>query len=313
VQPVHCGADPYMGVLTDMTVVGMPPLANMMGSNISACQQQCCDWAAAHNGSHACVAATLTAASKRCSLFSDPSRTEAAAITPADGQDLAFVMWRTPTPGDCPRMSGDPATCSRFANANCEVLGEQCLNTHPPSVCGTAQASTMFQHGDHDSVWGMTTPDYATNALRSGAENVSQALGALQGYLDNTRVGQRDQWNWPAVTATETTGGGPGGQPWCSSHYFFHLSVWHVPLAVSGQDYSAVSGRLSFAPKLGLPLSLPVLVANGIGTLRLASDGGGSLQITAGSLRLRALAVDGEVRWSAAEVRVLGVGQQVQW
>jgi hypothetical protein len=312
-QPEHCGADPYMGVLTDMTVVGMPPLANMMGSNISACQQQCCDWAAAHNGSHACVAATLTAASKRCSLFSDPSRTEAAAITPADGQDLAFVMWRTPTPGDCPRMSGDPATCSRFANANCEVLGEQCLNTHPPSVCGTAQASTMFQHGDHDSVWGMTTPDYATNALRSGAENVSQALGALQGYLDNTRVGQRDQWNWPAVTATETTGGGPGGQPWCSSHYFFHLSVWHVPLAVSGQDYSAVSGRLSFAPKLGLPLSLPVLVANGIGTLRLASDGGGSLQITAGSLRLRALAVDGEVRWSAAEVRVLGVGQQVQW
>ena len=74
-----------------------------------------------------------------------------------------------------------------------------------------------------------------------------------------------------------------------------------------------MSGRLSFAPKLGLPLSLPVLVANGIGTLRLASDGGGSLQITAGSLRLRALAVDGEVRWSAAEVRVLGVGQQVQW
>jgi hypothetical protein len=314
VQPAQCVADPYLGVQYNMSFVGATPLATIAvprGSNVSSCQQHCCDWATEHNSSHACVAAALQVTSSQCQLYNDPS-SSGAKLTAVGGSDVAWVMWVTPTPGDCPRYTGDPETCRKFANANCEIVPgtDECVHSHPPSACGTPQASPTFLHGDHDSIWGMTTPDFATNAIRNNF-TVAEALDALHGYVDNTRVGLRDQWSWAAVTATETTGSGPGGQPWCSAHYFFHVSLWHVPLALSGQDYNAIDGSLAFAPRLDLPLSLPVTVSGAIGTLTLDSDGAGELAITAGELRVRSLQIDGQTLWEGDGM--LETGQALKW
>ena len=217
-QAATCMPDPYMAALADHTLTGSP-LATiaMPGSNMSACQQRCCELQV-RNNSRACVAAALTGS--RCELFGDASATfrtdeSKQELVSRPGTTLAWVMWVTPTPGDCPRMNGDPATCSKYCNANCRTEGTKCLHTHPPSPCGAPQDAT-FQHGSHDAIWGMTTPDLATSSLRYGAvTNASEALDLMTGYFQNTRVSLRDQWNWAAVTATETTGDGPGGQPWC--------------------------------------------------------------------------------------------------
>ena len=37
---------------------------------------------------------------------------------------------------------------------------------------------------------------------------------------------------------------------WCSSHYSFHLVLWHIPLSLLGQWYDAVQQKLTFEPKL---------------------------------------------------------------
>ena len=118
------------------------------------------------------------------------------------------------------------------------------------------------------------------------------------------------------MTASETTGFGPGGQPYCSSHYFFHLTLWHVPLAMSGQDYSAVTGALSFAPTLTtLPLSLPVLVSGAFGRLTLSEGGAGELLLSGGRLHLRSISVRGRAVWgsAAAVTRVLQPGESLHW
>ena len=190
--------------------------------------------------------------------------------------------------------------------ARCEP--NTCPNAERRQVMARASASDSTGSAFH----GFT--DFATNALRSGASNASAALEVLRGYLDNTRVGLRDQWNWAAVTATETTGGGPGGQPWCSSHYSFHLTIWHVPLALSGQDYSAVTGALSFAPTIPTPLSLPVLVSGAVGRLTLSAGGGGELLLSGGEFRLQRVAVVGREVWSSSTgVRALKPGERISW
>ena len=99
-----------------------------------------------------------------------------------------------------------------------------------------------------------------------------------------------------------------------SSHYFFHLSVWHVPLALSGQNFSAMDGTLAFAPKLEAPLALPVLVSGAIGTLTISEQGAGKLHLTAGQMRLHDIEVHGQSVWrSRPTARVVKSGEVIEW
>ena len=98
-----------------------------------------------------------------------------------------------------------------------------------------------------------------------------------------------------------------------SSHYFFHLSVWHVPLALSGQNFSAMDGTLAFAPKLEAPLALPVLVSGAIGTLTISEQGAGKLHLTAGQMRLRSIEVHGQSVWSSPTALVVKSGEAIEW
>ena len=52
--------------------------------------------------------------------------------------------------------------------------------------------------------------------------------------------------------------------PWCTAHYGFHMPLWHIPFALSGQTYSAVEKTLSFDVKIECPFTVPVLVTGGV-------------------------------------------------
>jgi hypothetical protein len=76
-----------------------------------------------------------------------------------------------------------------------------------------------------------------------------------------------DFWDWRDLVRSDN------GQPWCNSHYARHLIMWAIPLALSGQQFSATEKKLSFAPLAGAPPRLPWFVPGGSGCLeRLAAD-----------------------------------------
>ena len=74
------------------------------------------------------------------------------------------------------------------------------------------------------------------------------------------------------------------GYPWCNSHYGRQLIFWAIPLALSGQQYDALSGRLSFDPKAGAPAKLPWFTPAAQGTLERLPQGGWRIQVLAGTL-----------------------------
>lgn len=86
-------------------------------------------------------------------------------------------------------------------------------------------------------------------------ENPYSALQQAAKSLDNYRSTLRDQWNFHGLTSSEHYG--LDGLPWATSHYTFHLVLWHLPLALSGQRYYAPNGSLTFVPKFETPYWLP--------------------------------------------------------
>jgi hypothetical protein len=83
--------------------------------------------------------------------------------------------------------------------------------------------------------------------------------------MDHYRTTLRDQWNIHGLTAND--GYGVDGQPWCTAHYGFHMPLWHIPFAMTGQLHSAIEMSLTFEPKVSCPYSLPVLTSEAVGIL----------------------------------------------
>jgi hypothetical protein len=83
--------------------------------------------------------------------------------------------------------------------------------------------------------------------------------------MEHYRSTLRDQWNIHGLTAND--GYGVDGQPWCTAHYGFHMPLWHIPFAMSGQLHSAIDMSLTFEPKVTCPYSLPMLTSEAVGTL----------------------------------------------
>ena len=121
----------------------------------------------------------------------------------------------------------------------------------PPSPTSCAKAVEI---GKYDSVWMGGAPDWAALQISLGdaGVGVDAALAMAEKELDHYRTGLKDQWNIHGITAND--GFGVDGQPWCTAHYGFHMPLWHIPFALSGQIHSAVAaGSLSFAPQLPCP------------------------------------------------------------
>ena len=91
------------------------------------------------------------------------------------------------------------------------------------------------------------------------------ALNRAKRSLDHWRSTLNDQWNIHGLIASN--GYGLDGLPWATSHYSFHLVLWHIPLALSGQMYFARNASLTFWPKFPIPFNLPFFTPKAIGTI----------------------------------------------
>jgi hypothetical protein len=83
--------------------------------------------------------------------------------------------------------------------------------------------------------------------------------------LDNYRSTLHDQWNFHGITSSSHYG--LDGLPWATSHYTLHLVLWHLPLALSGQQYYAPEGKIRFDPKYSPPYWLPFYTPSCMGNI----------------------------------------------
>lgn len=181
---------------------------------------------------------------------------------------------------------------------------------NPSASCNAAVKSAKY-----DSVWMGGAPDWASLQISLGSTGIGidSALAMAEKELDHYRSTLRDQWNIHGLTAND--GYGVDGQPWCTAHYGFHMPLWHIPFAMSGQTFSAVAETLRFAPKLPCPFSLPMLVPGAVGTLSCDTPVHGfTLRLQLGKLNVTTLSVfiDGKEVFKPGGAK-LRAGEEASW
>jgi hypothetical protein len=148
------------------------------------------------------------------------------------------------------------------------------------------------------NLWLNVDVDSATTQSKKGLTHVSQTLN--------------DQWNTHGIYAGD--GYGVGGKPWITAHYGFHMVLWHLPFAFSGQYANLPTGVLSFEPKLKAPYVLPLLIPNTHGWISATPVSNGqtsyTLTLITGNLSLNELSVS-DVKYPGS-VKITA-GQSVQW
>eukprot|EP00656_Telonema_subtile_P055540 TRINITY_DN8636_c0_g2_i1.p1 TRINITY_DN8636_c0_g2~~TRINITY_DN8636_c0_g2_i1.p1 ORF type:complete len:1042 (-),score=198.12 TRINITY_DN8636_c0_g2_i1:161-3286(-) len=167
----------------------------------------------------------------------------------------------------------------------------------------------------YDSVWMGAAPDWCALQISLGDQGVgvAEALAMAQKGLDHYRSTLRDQWNIHGLVAND--GYGVDGQSWCTAHYGFHMTLWHIPFAMSGQVFSAVSKSLIFRPKLPCPFTLTTLVTGAVGTLQCDQQANFTLKVTLGHLQVNHLEVTVQGQQTAIYQGAVDLtrGQTVEW
>lgn len=135
-------------------------------------------------------------------------------------------------------------------------------------------------------VWQAGTLDWATLNIYLGGE-VGVSLAAAGNMVNVWREHLRDPWDWRDLTRSDD------GQPWCNSHYARQLILWALPLALSGQQYSAADQKLSFDPKASAPKELPWFTPQANGVLKSLGPGKYRLTVFSGKLELKELRLAG--------------------
>jgi uncharacterized protein (DUF608 family) len=162
-----------------------------------------------------------------------------------------------------------------------------------------------------NTIWMGSSQDWSVLNLWLGVDP-DDAIAQSQKSLNHVRLTLNDQWNTHGIYASD--GYGVGGKPWITSHYGFHMVLWHLPFAFSGQYTDLSTGILSFAPKLRAPFILPVLIPNTLGSISASRVSNGetfyTLSLIVGNLSLNQLAVN-DVKYPGS-VKITA-GQSVQW
>jgi uncharacterized protein (DUF608 family) len=118
-----------------------------------------------------------------------------------------------------------------------------------------SQDNTIWMGGSQDwsvlNLWLNVDPDDALIQSKKGLSHVRETL--------------RDQWNTHGLYAGD--GYGVGGKSWNTAHYGFHMVLWHLPFALSGQYTDLPKGVLLFSPKVRVPFTLPILIPNIFGSI----------------------------------------------
>ncbi|XP_068694647.1 uncharacterized protein [Montipora foliosa] len=149
----------------------------------------------------------------------------------------------------------------------------------------------------HESIWMGGSPDWTALQIHLGMDP-QKALLQAQTAIEHVRSNLNDQWNFHGLYSG--AGYGLDGLPWLTSHYTFHMVLWHIPFAISGQLFSAPNATLKFDPKFSCPYKISFYTPYAIGTLECAViNRGGTLtkkfeiMSTSGDLSLRYLEVSG--------------------
>jgi len=171
-----------------------------------------------------------------------------------------------------------------------------------PSNC-----NSIYGIGQDNAIWMGGSPDWTTLNLYLGMA-ANQSLAQAQKALNQWRLVLNDQWNVHGLMGG--IGYGVDGLPFCTSHYGFHMVLWHIPFALSGQQYSAPNASLTFSPKIAAPYQFPVLIPKVFGFIRTSQDGTHTLQLLMGSLELDNLAVNDDAYPSRVSLQA---GQSVSW
>ena len=162
-----------------------------------------------------------------------------------------------------------------------------------------------------NSIWMGASQDWSVLKLWLNEEVENAMTQSVKG-LDHVRKTLNDQWNTHGLYAGD--GYGLGGKPWTTSHYGFHMVLWHLPFAFSGQYTDLSKGVLTFAPKIRSPFILPVLIPNILGSISATPSSQGetsyTLSISVGTVAINTLAVDG-VQYPGSVS--LSPGQSVSW
>jgi len=167
-----------------------------------------------------------------------------------------------------------------------------------------------------ESIWMTSSTDWSTLQLHLGADP-EDALQQASKSLDNYRTNLRDQWNFHGVTSSEHYG--LDGLPWATSHYTFHLVLWHLPLALSGQQYYAPNGTITFEPRFDPPYWLPFYTPSCMGNIeakKIDVEGKDeilySMKSSSGACSFQEISISGN-QYSTEGNTVLEEGQKIEW
>ena len=148
----------------------------------------------------------------------------------------------------------------------------------------------VMQHRGKDAidelVWEAGSLDWTALNLYQGAD-VHASLAEAKKVVDKWRIGLADFWDWRDLSRSDD------GQPWCNSHYARQVILWSIPLALSGQRYSAPEKRLSFDPGKRRPDRLPWFTPAANGVLERVRGGDYRLAVYSGKLVLKELSIAG--------------------
>ncbi|CAF2079577.1 unnamed protein product [Rotaria magnacalcarata] len=162
-----------------------------------------------------------------------------------------------------------------------------------------------------NAIWMGASQDWSVLNLWFDMDFNSALIQSEKG-LNNVRLTLNDQWNIHGLYAAD--GYGIGGKPWITSHYGFHMVLWHLPFAIAGQYTDLSRGILLFSPKLRSPFTLPALIPNTLGSISatplLNGQSSYTFSLTVGSLSLNILAIN-NVKYPGSIN--LTAGQSVQW
>jgi non-lysosomal glucosylceramidase len=137
-----------------------------------------------------------------------------------------------------------------------------------------------------DLVWEAGSLDWASLNLLLGSRADTSLVEAGR-VINVWRDHLHDFWDWRDLTRCDD------GQPWCNSHYARQLIFWSIPLALSGQQYSAPAKRLSFHPLPDAPARLPWFTPTASGLLERLAHGTHRLQVLSGRIKLAELQLVG--------------------
>jgi len=140
------------------------------------------------------------------------------------------------------------------------------------------------QYQRDELVWEAGSIDWSALNIYLGGD-VNESLETAGKIFKKWQQQLNDQWDIRDLSTAWN------GEPWCNSHYARQLILWAIPLALSGQQYSASEGRLSFDPAVPPPAQLPVMLPGYTGTLEITEDGNYYLQPISGGINLSGPAI----------------------